>query len=186
MLELWRDIPGYEGTYQASSLGRIKSLAGAGRTRARYQDIILAPVKHHTGYHLYSIGPKGKSVFGHKLVAMAFLGEPEEGQVVCHFDGRKGNNCADNLRYDTQASNEQDKRRHGTYQEGTGNPRAILTDEDVVTIRTRRAAGEYCYTIGKDYGMSAGHISKICTGMLWPKTKGPITRSHYRSIENVT
>lgn len=183
LIEEWRDIPGYEGRYQASNLGRIKSLAGVGRTHARYQDIILSPIKHHTGYHLYSIGRK--SIFGHKLVALAFLGEPEKGQVVCHFDGSKDNNCVDNLRYGTRSSNEQDKRRHGTYQEGTGNPRSILTENEVVTIRTRRAAGEYCYAIGKDYGMPAGHISKICTGYLWPKAKGPITRSHYWSANNV-
>ena len=184
--EVWRDIPGYEGTYQASSLGRIKSLAGIGRTHARYQDIVLSPVKHHTGYHVYSIGPECKSIYGHKLVAWAFLGEPEEGQVVCHFDGSRDNNRADNLRYDTHSGNEQDKRRHGTYQEGAGNPRSVLTEDDVVRIRNRRATGEYCYVIARDYGMRAGHISKICTGQLWPQIKGPITRSHYWSTKNVT
>ncbi len=189
MNEVWRDIPDYEGTYQASSLGRIKSLdvvvACNGGTRVR-KGKVLSPIGHHTGYTVYSLGAKKKSVYGHKLVALAFLGAPEEKQVVCHFDGDKKNNALYNLRYDTMSGNEQDKRKHGTYQEGAGNPRSVLTEDEVIAIRIRRAAGEYCYVIGKDYEMRPGHISKICTGMLWPKAKGPITRSHYRSTDDVT
>lgn len=178
--ETWKDIPGYEGHYQASSHGRIRSLDKEVpcRTGTRVRKgRVLKPSLHHTGYTIYSVGTKQKSVYGHKLVALAFLGEPKNGQVVCHFDGDKQNNNICNLRYDSCSGNEQDKRRHGTYQEGEGNPRASLSEEDVVTIRERRAKGEYCYIIGRDYGMQAGHISKICSGQLWKKSGGQLTRS---------
>jgi hypothetical protein len=52
--------------------------------------------------------------FVHRLVARAFLGDGEPGEVVCHFDGNPANNRVENLRWDTQRANVQDAIRHGT------------------------------------------------------------------------
>lgn len=184
--EVWKDIPGYEGLYMASNLGRIKSLSRPAGVRGGYtrlkKERILADVRHHSGYSIYVLRKDGKSksIYGHALVMLAFAGPRPDGMEVCHYDGNKANGALSNLRYDTGAANEQDKRRHGTYQEGELSPSPKLTEKDVISIRERRAAGEECAFIGLSYGMGSGHISKICTGEAWACAPGPITRSHYR------
>ena len=185
MTEEWRDIPGYLG-YQASSLGRVRSLDKRVRcnngTRIR-KGRVLSPVVHHTGYVIYSVYTEGKqvAVHGHRLVLMAFAGEAPKDHVTCHADGNKQNNALSNLRYDTKSANEQDKLDHGTYQKGEKNPRAIFTVQDIEKIRHLRAKGESVKSIAQRFNNRPGHISKICTGSMWPEAPGPITRSHYRN-----
>jgi hypothetical protein len=178
--EVWKDIPNTD-YYQASSHGRIRSVDRWVRFNSGYgirKGKILKPVIHHSGYIIYGIvaGNKISSVYGHQLVARTFLGEPQNNQVVCHYDGNKANNCLANLRYDTRSSNEQDKRRHGTYQKEEKNPRAKLSLDDIYNIRHRRANGETVKQLADEYGFRSGHISKICIGMLWPHAAGPLTR----------
>ena len=178
--EEWRNIPGYPG-YQASSLGRVRSLDKKVRCRGGFRlrpGRVLAPVTHHTGYTLYTlhIGNRQKSAFGHRLVMDAFVGPLPDGYVTCHKDGSRQNNRLCNLRYGTKASNEQDKRGHGTYQKEEQNPRAVFSLEKVVTIRQLRAAGASVKHLAQQFNNRPGHISKICTGFLWPDAPGPLTR----------
>ena len=185
-LEEWRDIPGYEGAYQASSWGRVRSLAravlsGYNKTRNK-RERVLASVTHHSGYQIYGLrdGKNSKNYYGHTLILLAFIGPRPEGMVACHHDGNRSNNWLVNLRYATRADNEQDKRRHGTFQEGEQATNVRLSEPDIFRIRERRAAGEDCAAIGADYDMRSGHISKICTGEAWANSPGAITRNHYR------
>lgn len=95
MIEEWRDIRGYEGLYQVSNLGRIKSIP-----RERTKGGILKPLKDRTGYlsvNLYKNG-KIKRCKIHRLVANNFL-------EVNHKDGNKLNNNLSNLEYVTKSRN---------------------------------------------------------------------------------
>lgn len=105
-METWRNAPDYEGTYEVSSLGRVRRV-DTGNTLA------LSP--RPSGYLSVNLSLKGKATRKsvHRLVARAFHGEPEEGQVVCHNDGDKTNNRAENLRFDTVSENCLDIVRHG-------------------------------------------------------------------------
>lgn len=149
--EEWRDIPGYEGHYQASNLGRVRSLerrarVGGGGLRT-VTERILSGRAHRHGYSSYVLRKDGKShpYHGHVLVMRAFHGMPEPGLIICHNDSDGSNNRLDNLRYDTVKSNSADMVRAGNSLRGERCPNAVLTDAKVVDIRERRSQGEREY-----------------------------------------
>jgi hypothetical protein len=117
--EEWRTIPGLEGLYEASSLGRIRSLdrsVDAGRPR-RIAGRVLKPSLNPNGYPFVVPSKDGvaHSMAVHRLVALAFLGPRADGTEVCHHDGDKTNNAVANLRYDTRSANAMDRVRHGNH-----------------------------------------------------------------------
>lgn len=151
--EVWKDIPGYEGAYQVSSLGRVMSIRG------QYAGRILSQYLQEGRYYkvvLYLDG-KEKNYLTHRLVALAFLGPCPEGEEVRHLDGDSKNNAVENLAYGTHKENEEDKLQHGTV------PWA-LTEEQVEEIRKRLLSGETNISICKDYGVSNVVISNIRRG----------------------
>ena len=96
MEEIWKDIEGYEGLYQVSNLGRVKSLERIYKNRKSFSIT-------NKGYYrmpLYKNG-KQKCHHIHKLVAKAFILNPENKPTVDHIDRNKQNNCVDNLRWAT-------------------------------------------------------------------------------------
>lgn len=108
--EEWRDVPGYEGMYQASSLGRVRSL---NRTITCWNGKVMVE-KHLTGTVLRPSVRSGyehvclsrKTYKLHRIVASAFLGlDPSSKQVVNHLDGNSLNNEISNLEVTTQADN---------------------------------------------------------------------------------
>jgi hypothetical protein len=185
--EIWKDIPGYEGAYQASSLGRIKSLdrtvRNIGGTRV-HRGRVLKQSQHSAGYMMVVTCCEGKtkSHAVHRLVIRAFNGLPEEGMQTCHNDGNPSNNRIENLRYDTIPNNHSDKRKHGTLRRGEACSFSTITDDIVIDMRHRRASGEPLPSLVKDYGMSKSNISKICRGELWTHVGGPISKIYSRSL----
>lgn len=108
--EVWKDIEGYEGLYQVSNLGRIRSL-GYGNTK------IMKPVPTSQRYRQVGLYKDGKRKFYlvHRLVAMAFLDNPKKLSTVNHIDGNRSNNVVSNLEWCTIAENNNSiKRRSGT------------------------------------------------------------------------
>lgn len=111
--EIWKDVPGYEGLYQVSDLGRIKSLVRKTRLRER----ILIPLINR-GYYCVDLSKNGqrKMIKISILVAMAFLGHKPDGThkiVVDHLDNIKAHNCVSNLQLITNRENcSKDKFRH--------------------------------------------------------------------------
>ena len=101
--EIWKDIPGYEGHYQASTLGRIRStgkLIDGKRTKGK----VLKPlVNTNNGYLYVSIGNKRASV--HRLVAITFIPNPENKPCVGHKDTNRTNAHVDNLEWVTYSEN---------------------------------------------------------------------------------
>lgn len=104
MTEEWRDIPGYEGRYQVSNLGRVKSLPfmqRCDRGMRRTSERILAQQKQNAGYmlvHLH-LDNERKAQTVHRLVAAAFCAGMAPGLDVNHIDGDKTNNAARNLEW---------------------------------------------------------------------------------------
>ena len=99
-MEIWKDIPSYEGRYQASSLGRIRSLR---------RDCIMAQQKHNAGYLSVALhkGSHKKTFLVHQLIAMAFLNHKPNGhdRVVDHIDNNPLNNNIENLQLTSQRHN---------------------------------------------------------------------------------
>lgn len=104
-MEEWKDIEGFDGQYQVSSYGRVKSLPWYYHHR---EDIILKPINQNSGYlqvALYSKQKPNKKYLIHRLVAEAFLEHDSRKNHVNHKDGNKHNNNVENLEWVTQSEN---------------------------------------------------------------------------------
>jgi hypothetical protein len=108
--EVWRDAVGYEGRYEVSDRGRVRSLLGKA-------PLILRPGTDSSGHKFVSLRKDGKShsIAVHKLVLTAFVGPRPEGLVTRHLDGVHENNALTNLCYGTQSENQYDRVRLGTH-----------------------------------------------------------------------
>jgi hypothetical protein len=107
-MENWKDVKGYEGLYQVSNLGRIKSLSHINYLGRLRQKCILGNRLSDRGYHtavLYNNG-KPKSFRVHRLVANAFIDNSNNKPHVNHIDGVKSNNLVTNLEWVTISENQ--------------------------------------------------------------------------------
>ena len=100
MEEVWKDIEGYEGLYEVSNLGRVKSLHGL-------SEKIMKNSNGSGGYQKLSLTKNKipKNFFVHRLVAQAFIPNPESKPEVNHIDEDKTNNRVDNLEWMTHIEN---------------------------------------------------------------------------------
>lgn len=160
--ERWLDIPGYEGRYQVSDLGRVRSVdhrvrVSHGATRLM-RGRVLKPAGSKRDPHLYVVlghGAHGSPV--HHLVALAFLGPCPEGCEVRHLDGDPLNNRAENLAYGSRAQNILDVFR-------IGRAWRKLTAAQALEIRERLARGERGVDLAREFGVTPSSISAIKTG----------------------
>ncbi|MGN7959173.1 NUMOD4 motif-containing HNH endonuclease [Agrobacterium radiobacter] len=152
MSEIWKTIPGYEGLYEASNLGRIRSVdrvvttysarAGKRVPLSRKGKVLQQDVGPH-GYNLLTLSKNGnrKTKRVNRLVCAAFNGEQPSNVLACHNDGDKRNNAADNLRWGTPAENQSDRVIHGTSLRGEAVATSKLTASDVAEILESKTYG---------------------------------------------
>lgn len=125
MKHIWRPIPGYEGYYEVSNRGLVRSLdrtiAGHRKDGGTFQSFVkgrtLSPAVWSDGYGRVMLHRDGKRRpwLVHRAVLMAFVGAPPaEGMQCCHRDGDPSNNNVSNLYWGTRSQNVQDMLRHGT------------------------------------------------------------------------
>lgn len=121
MEEIWKDIEGYEGLYQISNLGRVRSLDrymknGTSNQYIRKGKILIQ--QKGTGNYIQvclSKNCKGKCYKLHRLVAEAFIPNIENKPDINHIDGNKSNNCANNLEWCTKSENMKHAARTGLF-----------------------------------------------------------------------
>ncbi len=178
-IEEWRDVVGYEGLYQVSNLGRVKSLdrivkcpnrwGGIHQLKvsARFMKLVKQPRCGHFTLVLCRGGCiRGASV--HKLVMGAFIGPCPEGMEVCHNDGNPGNNHLANLRYDTHRNNQHDMIHHGTSNRGEKHPLAKTTVKDVIRMRKLYATGNYTHAeLGVMFKLNRDTVCGIVNRKSW-------------------
>ena len=150
MEEIFTDILGYETLYQVSNLGRIKSLPkgdGNGhKTRFLKVDTVYG---NHTNYHRVSLSKNGivNRISVHRLVAQAFIPNPENKPFVNHIDNDGTNNAASNLEWCTAVEN----MAHSSSQGRQNNPR-ILGGQAAGLLLKEKAAARHLSVIGNTYG----------------------------------
>lgn len=115
--EEWRPIPGYEGIYEVSNLGRVRALArldARGRSRS---ERIRALVRQPSGHLTVALRRNGARTTAqvHRLVLEAFVGPCPRGMEACHGNDVPDDNRLANLRWDTRAANQLDSVRNGTH-----------------------------------------------------------------------
>lgn len=107
MEEIWKDIAGYEGMYQISNLGRVKSLSRETKNQYGNKDKILKTTNLSNGYVKIGLFKNRKQTyyFIHRLVAQAFIPNPNNYPIVNHKDEKPSNNNANNLEWCTYEYN---------------------------------------------------------------------------------
>lgn len=163
--ERWLPVVGWEGLYDVSDLGRVRSesrLGHPGRTLKPF-------TSGQYGYLAVKLCRDGGGVtaYVHQLVAQAFVGPCPPGQQVRHGPGRYLDNRLANLCYGTPAEDAEDKVRDRSANRGEKNKHAKLTWAIVADIRSRAAAGELQADLATEYDVSGPSISLIVAGKTW-------------------
>jgi hypothetical protein len=158
----WRNIRGYEGHYQVSSTGQVRSLKRGGR--------LMSPAVSRTGYYQVNLYLEGrvKHFYVHRLVAAAFIKPIPEGMEVNHKDGDKSNNDVDNLEIVTAEENLRHARETGLMPSGgERSPVAKLTEEEVGEIREAKVRGERAALVAARFGVCERTIYGIWERKTW-------------------
>jgi hypothetical protein len=165
-VEEWRAVPGWEGYYEVSNKGRVRSVERViefedGRVR-RFPVVVRSTHTDGFGYFKLTLkrAKRQERILVHQAVAAAWLGPRPVGFDVCHNDGNKTNNAVENLRYDTRAANRADSVRHGT---AIRPSMRKLTDEQVAAIRAARGKVT-ARQLAEMYGTSPAHVCNIQRG----------------------
>jgi hypothetical protein len=187
MTEIWKPIPGYEGFYEASSLGRIRSLdrdvvqakAFGGVCVRHFKGKVLIP-KTHGRYHQVNLAKSGvtRTVNLHSVICEAFHGpRPSPQHEAAHWDRDVANNAVDNLRWATKVENADDKQRHGTMMRGEGHAHAVFQDGQITEIlgrfsdltqgRTKKAPNGSIRKLAEEYGVTVSALENVIYGRSW-------------------
>lgn len=159
-IEIWRDILNYEGLYQVSNLGRIKSIPHL--IKANKDGGIRVTEEHmkttYVGWHGYiwvalCKNEKSKTYSVHRLVATAFIENKNGLPAVNHIDGNKENNVVENLEWCTNSYNQLHASSHGLFK----------NTKKVKCIETGKEYRNSCEAERKT-GISARTIRNVCSG----------------------
>lgn len=169
--ERWLPIPGYEGFYEVSDLGRVRSLRRMTPNGSPRGGNMMTPIRDSDGYlrvkvrRDYNTKPQLRPV--HQLVLLAFVGPVPSGQQVRHGPGGKLDNRLTNLCYGTSAQNKADQARDGTMPRGASHGNAKLTEQTAKEIRRRYELGESQDALARVYGVSQTCVSVLIRRKLW-------------------
>jgi len=166
MNETWIDIKDYEGRYQASNLGMIKTFVQAFKTNKG----VLRYGIDTNGYpivKLYSNG-KGRTSKVHRLIAETFIDNPNNLPQVNHKDGNKLNNAVENLEWCDQSHNIKHAYRTGLSKIyfGEQTSQAKFTEKQILEIRSKYKKGNG-KELAAEYGMSTTNIHDIVKRNTW-------------------
>lgn len=177
--EIWRDIPGFEGHHQASSLGRVRSLdrvrvferkrlGRAEIVRLPCKGKILAPCKIKKYLFVRLVKDGVARLTGvHSCVCAAFAGPRPQGLDCAHLNGDPTDNRPENLAWATRAENVQQSRAHGVHPKGERHGNSSLTEEAVREIRRLSASGLAYKAISRRLKISYSNARRVARGEGW-------------------
>lgn len=170
--ETWKPIPSYEGYYEASTMGRVRSVdrivPRKNQSPQRIRGRVLRPGARLDGYCNISLCRDGKPInkLVHAVIAETYHGARPEGMEVAHLNGNKSDNRPDNLMWKTHVDNEADKLTHGTTLHGEQGTNK-LTNEQVLELRRLRWEGTGPSELARKYSIGIEHAVKIAAGRSW-------------------
>lgn len=136
-MEIWKWVPGFEGKYDISTDGQIRSYVPDGHCRP------IKPFPRKNGYRAVKLD--GKDYLFHRLMAQAFIANPHKLKEINHRDGNKANNALSNLEWTTRSENLKHAFRlglvHPNPARGEAAHKSHLKNADVLAIRAAYAAG---------------------------------------------
>lgn len=178
MKEIWKDIKDYENFYQVSNLGNVRSLDRVLNNRfGKYiKKGTLMTVNNSNRYPmvLLFINWKFKCVKIHRLVAEAFIPNPNNKPEVNHINGIRTDNRVENLEWVTRCENMQHAKKNGLRPDfkGENNPASILDHKKVFEIRNRYSSEKISMRkLAKEYNVCATTICGIINNNFWDVKK---------------
>jgi predicted XRE-type DNA-binding protein len=164
--EIWKDIEGYDGKYQVSNFGRIVTFKrySEGRILKQYFD------RHNYLYVILTKNSIPKTIKCHRIVANAFILNPENKATVNHRDSNRSNNCVDNLEWATSSENSVHAIKFGktNFCYGEKQWQSKLKKEQVLEIRALWEKGQTTQrSIAKMYDVHFSHVSDIIRRKRW-------------------
>lgn len=172
-VEIWKPVLDWEGLYEVSSLGRVRSVPRVrdypdGRPRMLGGRVLsLSKTNGYSRILLVDRCVRRKLGSVHVLVLEAFGERRPPGMQCCHNDGNKGNNRADNLRWGTPRENLEDSVKHGTFPRGEATGTSLLDAQKVRAIRRLRAEGISGKVLAEQFGVNTRTISAVATRVSW-------------------
>ena len=168
--EIWIDVDNYEGIYQISNYGRVKTLdritISSTGSKIQYEGKMLKPIVNNQGYHkriLTDIGNGRKNLNVHRFVAKKFVHNPnpEVNDIINHIDGDKQNNHHSNLEWCTHLHNVRHAIKTGLRKRSTFQ---VLSDKDVIEIRRLYDETDLSYSaLGRMYNITSPNITLAVT-----------------------
>lgn len=175
--EIWKPVVGYEGLYEVSDQGRVRSLPRVvenkgrwKRCKSRVHGRMLDPTQDDSGRLSVMLSRDGKArrYKVHRIVLNTFVGPRPPGMECRHFPDRdQKNNRLTNLSWGTHIENELDKVVHGTLMRGEYHASSKLTADDVGRIFALRESGFLQREIGAQIGICQSHVAAILAGRKW-------------------
>lgn len=188
--EIWKPFYGFEGFYEVSNQGRVRSVDHYISEKIDVMGRHIPPIlkrgkllkqrKHPFGYKLVTLS-KNNEIFHrviHRLVAEAFLGpRPSEETVIRHLNGNPTDNRLENLAYGTQKDNMMDAIKQDTVEYGERRYNAKLDNATVIEIKKEIICGYGSGEISKKYGVPQSQIWKIGMVLAWKRVGFEITQT---------
>ena len=167
--EEWRPVVGFEGRYEVSSLGRIRSFAGVGRNSTwgpHNKPKILSSWLSGSGYPTIHLGGRRdqRKASIHTLVAEAFIPNPHQEKEVNHIDGDKLNNVVANLEWVSRKANMRHAVATGLVAQGSAHHNARHTEKEAWMVVGALLCGNSYTEIEKALGVNRGLIKAIAKG----------------------
>jgi len=178
---MWKTIPGYEGFYEVSDMGDVRSSdrlvhTSNGITQRRKGRTLKPALSAGYPFVLLQVACERKQIHVHRLVASAFCDKPEGCDVVNHIDGIKTNNAASNLEWTTYSGNAKHAYDTGLnkakYRQDHNNSK--LTQFQVDQIRGMLISGKSGSSIARELGVHVMTISNIRNGRSWSTCGNPM------------
>jgi len=172
-IEVWKDIPEWEGLYQASTFGRIKSLdrfIAVGRWKSSILKLIIG----NRGYYKVILANKSikKTYDIHKLIALTFIINPHNYPCINHKNGIKTDNKLENLEWCSYSQNTIHAYKNGLNKKGELHYKAKITEKQAIDIITKYQSKKYTFKmLGIEYGVHLSTIAYIINGKNWSHLK---------------
>ena len=174
----WKPIKGYEGSYEVSDMGDVVGLdrfVNNGKRIIHRKGKVMTKITHRKGYEKVPLSKiengktKQKAFFVHRLVAIAFIDNPENKEQINHKDGNKVNNCVENLEWVTNSENMKHAKINNLNLKARGESHGMskLNSLKVAEIKNRLKSKELNKDIANIYGVHTSTVSDIKRGKIW-------------------
>ncbi len=171
MKEIWKPVPykPFDKKYEVSIVGNVRPII-----KSKYSTLKGKYLKYGVGsskYAFVTLYHEGqhRQCLVHRMVAYVFIGDPPKGKnLVCHIDDNKLNNVADNLVWGDNSDNMRHMVEHRRSLVGSKNPRALLDDVKVQTIRKLYGEGSYSQVeLAATFGIDQTIVSRVVNRKSW-------------------